>query len=302
VYRVIDPLVYAAFRLVWAAAALVPLRLLRGFLDGAAGLAAVVDRRHRDIVKGNLAVAFPDWPPERVRSTTKAAFANWGRIGAEVVHAERFMERYRNDSAYESVAATARELMAGGRGLVVLTAHTANFELFARILCRQTGIRLGVFHRAMSNALIDDFLTRERAKSGFINIGRGAAAREALEMLAEGAALAVPLDQNQKPGRGVFVDFFGEPAATTPLLARLAIAAGVPILPVFAVWDGDRIVPACGTPRLPEAHWPRLRGPARDAAVAEITQWATAEVERVVRAHPAQWNWAHRRWKTRPDK
>jgi KDO2-lipid IV(A) lauroyltransferase len=297
----IDRLVYAAFRLAWAAVALIPLRALRGLLDGAARSVAVLDRRHRDIVRGNLGIAFPDWPEERIRATTRAAFENWGRIAAELVHSERFFERYRGDPAYEGVAATARELMAGGRGLVVLTAHTANFELFARILCRQTGIRLGVFHRAMSNALIDDFLSRERAESGFINIGRGAAAREALEMLAEGSALVVPLDQNQKPGRGVFVDFFGEPAATTPLLARLAMAAGVPILPVFAVWEGDGIVPVCGEPRLPEPDWPRLRGSARDAEVLEITQWGSAEVERIVSAYPEQWNWAHRRWKTRPD-
>jgi KDO2-lipid IV(A) lauroyltransferase len=43
-----------------------------------------------------------------------------------------------------------------------------------------------------------------------------------------------------------------------------------------------------------------LRGAARERALHDLTARYTAEIERVVRAYPEQWNWAHRRWKTRP--
>jgi KDO2-lipid IV(A) lauroyltransferase len=301
VARVLDSLVYGAFRAVWAVAAFFPLPVLRGGLEGAARVASVVDRRHRKVIRGNLCIAFPDWPSARVHETMRAAFSCWGRIAAELMHADAIADRYRDDPAYREVETQARALLALGHGLVVLTAHTGNFELMARILGRNTGIRFGVFHRTMSNPFVDAFLVRERQKDGFLSFGRGSAARRALELLADGGALVVPLDQNQKPGRGVFVDFFGKPASTTPLLARLALAAGAPILPVFAVWQHGQIVPVLGEPTMPGPAWQGLRGKAREAQVLEITRRGTADVERVIRRYPKQWNWAHRRWKTQPE-
>ena len=35
--------------------------------------------------------------------------------------------------------------------------------------------------------------------------------------------------------------------------------------------------------------------------VEEMTATATAFIERQIRAHPEQWVWMHRRWRTRPD-
>ncbi|MFQ5352907.1 MAG: hypothetical protein ACE5D3_07525, partial [Candidatus Binatia bacterium] len=36
-------------------------------------------------------------------------------------------------------------------------------------------------------------------------------------------------------------------------------------------------------------------------AIASLTAAYCAEVERQIRRFPDQWNWAHRRWKTRPS-
>ena len=34
----------------------------------------------------------------------------------------------------------------------------------------------------------------------------------------------------------------------------------------------------------------------------DVTARYTREVEAVIRRYPAQWNWAHRRWKTKPER
>jgi KDO2-lipid IV(A) lauroyltransferase len=171
----------------------------------------------------------------------------------------------------------------------------------ARLWGRATGVEIAVFHRALRNRRIDDFVRRARAACSFRVLNRGVTVREALRILARGGVFVVPLDQNQLPGRGIFVDLFGRPACTSTLLARLALASGAPVLPVFAVWRGEDTVGEIGAPiETPSTDRKRNAGETA-ATIRALTECYTREIERVVCAHPSQWNWAHRRWKTRPD-
>jgi len=259
----------------------------------------LLDRRHRDVVASNLRTAFPEWPEEERARVERQAFANWGRIAAELVHFERVAARRgENDPTIRALTASSDPLLAHGRGLLVLTAHTGNFELLARLWGRATGVEIAVFHRAMRNRRIDGFVRKGRSACSFRVLDRGGTVREALRILERGGVFVVPLDQNQLPGRGIFVDLFGRPACTSTLLARLALVSGAPVLPVFAVWRGKDTVAEIGAPIETPG---RLHGGPKDVVVRALTECYTREIERLVRAYPSQWNWAHRRWKTRPD-
>jgi len=293
-----DAIVYSCFRVLWALLYAVPSRALRSGLEAVGRVAWLVDRRHRDIVADNLRTAFPDLPDAQRVAIERQAFANWGRIAAELVHFERVAAgRGRGDPTIVALAAAAEPLLARGRGLLVLTAHTGNFELLARLWGRATGVEIAVFHRALKNRRIDAFVRRARGACGFRVLDRGVTVREALRILQRGGVFVVPLDQNQLPGRGVFVDLFGRPACTSTLLARLALVSRAPVLPVFAVWRGADTVAEIGAP----IDVPVDPGRSKDALSYALTARYTREIERVVRAYPSQWNWAHRRWKTRPQ-
>jgi KDO2-lipid IV(A) lauroyltransferase len=115
----------------------------------------------------------------------------------------------------------------------------------------------------------------------------------ALALLRRGETLAIVVDQNMRPKRGIFVDFFDELACTTPAAAVLSLRSGAPLLAAFPVREPDG------------RHRVRLEGPFTtdlrgSAAVHALTQALTRAVERAVRAHPDHWFWVHRRWKTRP--
>ena len=296
-----DAVVYAAFRVAWAVLGAVPLPVLRAVLEAVGRTAWLVDRHHRDVVDENLRTAFPEWGATRRRVVERQAFANWGRIAAEIVHFEPLARDYNSRHALGSLEELADKLLARGRGLLVLTAHTGNFELLARLWGRATGREIAVFHRMLSNRRIDAFLKKERGACSFRVVGRGGAVREALRILQAGGVFVVPLDQNQLPGRGIFVDLFGRPACTSTLLARLALATGAPVLPVFAAWKGEQTLALVGHTIETPVEGKTLRGTARDAAIRKLTADYTAEIEKVVRSYPEQWNWAHRRWKTRPQ-
>jgi len=302
VRKLLEWIVYVGFRLAWSTLAVLPLARARAGLEGVAVLVERLDRRHRRVIDDNLGIAFPQWSRQRVAEVRRAAFANWGRIAAELTHESEFVERA-DALLLDEVKQVADELLGRGRGLLVLTAHLGNFELLARVWGRRTGGRLASFHRPLNNPLVDRYLLDGRAASGLRTLPRrrGIIVREALRVLARGEIFVVPLDQNQPHGRGVFVDMFGKPACTSTMLARLALAAQAPVLPVFAAWKGEGLVAVLGEVIEVPRGAASLRGQQRQALLLELTSRYTAAIEGAVRAFPQQWNWAHRRWKTRPE-
>jgi KDO2-lipid IV(A) lauroyltransferase len=95
----------------------------------------------------------------------------------------------------------------------------------------------------------------------------------------------------------VFVDFFGLPASTNAGLARIALRADAPIVPVFIVREGWRarhrvhVLPIMQVERTDDMQ----------ADVAHNTQRMSDVFEDMVRRYPEQWLWMHKRWKTRPQ-
>ncbi len=301
--KLFDYSVYLAFRALWALLSLASLDRTRAFLEGAAELVMRFDARHRQIVADNLALAFPEWGAERRDAVMRTTFRNWGRLVAELLHVEEVAQRA-DSRPWKELSALVQGHLAGGKGLLVLTAHLGNYEVMAR-LWGNTGGSVSVFHRTLENPYIDEFLLSRRRAMHVNSIGRGMVLREALRELNAGGVLAVLLDQNQRAGAGIFVETFGREASTSTLLARLSLASKAPVLPVFAVWRNGQTVPECGELIEPYACVEGSAGGAtvaltREERIAALTAKYTAEIEAAVRRHPEQWNWAHRRWKTRP--
>jgi KDO2-lipid IV(A) lauroyltransferase len=109
----------------------------------------------------------------------------------------------------------------------------------------------------------------------------------------KGTVLGLLSDQNGG-WDGIFVDFFGHQASSVKGPAYLAIRYGVPVVPMFALWDGDYYRMEI----LPEVEVVRTGD--EEADVHENTQRFQKVLEGMVRKYPDQWLWAHRRWKTRP--
>jgi KDO2-lipid IV(A) lauroyltransferase len=108
--------------------------------------------------------------------------------------------------------------------------------------------------------------------------------------------VAILIDQNVQEKDGIFVDFFGRPAATTTVAAALAVKTGCALLPAHTIIGPDGRYRAVYEPPL---EWT----PSGDtqADIARLTQELTRVIEGWIREHPDQWLWIHRRWKTQPS-
>jgi KDO2-lipid IV(A) lauroyltransferase len=258
-------------------------------------IAMEVDRFNRPIALKNLEIAFPELSTRDRLAILRGAYRNWGRMAAEWSHI-RTLDRsnIENFVTYEGKEHwDDAERSSNGRGIIVLTAHFGNWELL-NVAHSIYGYRIGIVNRVVRNPLLDKVVREARVAFGNTLIERKTGGMTAMRLLRKNWLVAITLDLDVR--KGVFVDFFGLPASTSDGVARLAIATGSPVLPVFMVRQGAtaknkiKILPAIEIQKTGN----------RDADVLENTQRFVRPIETMIRAHPDHWNWIHRRWKTRP--
>ena len=179
--------------------------------------------------------------------------------------------------------------IAGGRGVLVATAHLGNWELSAFAHAWMTG-PMNIVVRPLDNGRVDALVERRRAMSGNNIIAKREAARGILRALERGEAVGILIDQNTTPEEGVFIDFLGTKACAGTAFVKFAQHTGAAVVPGFALWEEKES-------RYVLRFYPEIE---MTGHVRDDTQRVHTMLESVIRQYPDQWLWIHRRWKTRP--
>ena len=174
-----------------------------------------------------------------------------------------------------------------GKGVLFATGHLGNWELSAYSHALLTE-PMKIVVRPLDNLQLDRFVAQQRALSGNGVIEKKDFARGLIRALKANEAVGILVDQNALDNEGIFIDFFGRPACTSPVFAKIAARSEATVLPGFAVWRDGKFVLKFYAPL-------DLTGD-----VAQDTQLIQSAVERAIREYPDQWLWIHRRWKTQP--
>jgi len=182
-----------------------------------------------------------------------------------------------------------------GAGVIACTAHFGNFEVLAAAHTLR-GVPITMISRRMAKSRANDAWRSLRHRSGVeeILVTKGATLSAAMRSVKAGRVLGYVIDQNQTD-HAVFPTFFGVPAATAPMPAVVSLRSGAAVVFVlsYPLGDGRHRVVIDGPIEVP-------RTGDRDRDVLAFMQDLNDRLEHWVRAHPEQWYWLHRRWKTRP--
>ena len=232
----------------------------------------------------NLAAAFPDMPvAERFRLASQVC-DNAGRSIAEMYAGKAFLDRLSDLTLTGEGVPALLHARDSGRPIVGVTAHFGNYNA-ARAAMVSHGLDLGALYKPMRNPLFNAHYEEAMAALGgqiFPRDRRGMGVM--LRHLRKGGMVAILFDLHV--GDGAPIKFFGRPARTTLAPAELANRHDALLLPVYAIRNPDGLT---FTVRVgPEA--PPGKPKAR-------MRWLTRDLEAVVRRHPEQWFWIHRRWK-----
>jgi len=249
----------------------------------------------RRAAQTNLQIAFPEWSDKKRDEVIRRMVRQVGWMAAEFSQLPKYSRKNIEDivviDGFENFDAAKR----AGKGVLFLTGHMSAWELssFAHALY---GYPLHFLVRPVSNRRIDALVNRYRCLSGNKPIDKNKSARAILKVLGEAGTVGILMDHNTSLDEGVFVNFFGIPASTSSGLARLALRTDAAVVPGFLLWDSARrkyrlrFEPAVELSRTED----------EETDVRENTQRFTRVIEEFVRAHPDQWLWVHKRWKTRP--
>lgn len=244
----------------------------------------------------NLSLAFPEkTEPERAR-LLKLCFENLGRQLGLFAHFSSASRETLLDITESEGLEHLEAAQAKGKGVILFTGHVGAWELSSFGLSLRDK-PLSFLVRRIDNPRVEQVVDRTRTRFGNRSVDKRAAARSMLKILHSGETLGLLVDLNTLETEGIFVDFFGLPASTTFMIAKLALRTEASVIPIFVPWNDQR-----GKYRihmLPPVCVKRTDDEARD--VHNLTAELTKILEEYIRRYPDQWLWIHKRWKTRPS-
>jgi len=234
------------------------------------------------------------------RATMRPAIAEAGRALLELPLlwmrpvAQPILPLVRWDGAERIVEAHAH-----GHGIVFLTPHLGSFEVTAQAYAERFAAEYGpitVLFRPARKPWLRPLVERSRLRPGLVGAPATlAGVRQMIRALRRGEVVGLLPDQVPPAGMGVWAPFFGRPAYTMTLAARLVQQTGaVPLL----IW-GERLARGAGYVVRVSAFDEALPAAAGDESTqAESAAVINRAMERLIRQCPGQYLWGYNRYKT----
>jgi KDO2-lipid IV(A) lauroyltransferase len=219
------------------------------------------------------------------------AFQNLGMMAVEFFRIPKMdVETFKKRVTIEGLEEALR-LLGKGKGALLLLSHFGNWEMMG-IMSKLIGNTIMVIAKPMKkNMRVDEYITKIRNAAGLEVVSSIKASRTVIKALSRNRVVGILIDQRAKRSEGIWADFFGKKAPTTPGLAVLAMKTGAPVVPVFMIRDGFGKHRLVIQEPLELVHTGDIK---KD--VEANTQLFNHTLESMIRQYPDQWFWVHRRW------
>ncbi|MGE5651064.1 lipid A biosynthesis acyltransferase [Noviherbaspirillum sp. UKPF54] len=266
-----------------------PLPLLGRLGEAIGSLLFIAVRSRRRITLTNLRLCLPHLPEDQRRMIAKRHFQAYARsILERAVLWWAPAERLKRLIVIEPELPL--DAMRTGP-TILLCPHFVSLDVAAVAITLETsGCTI---YAEQKNKVFDEALRKGRSRFHPVRLfSRPDGIKPIIRAMREGLPFFMLPDMDFGSKDAEFVPFFGIPAATLTATARLAAATGAKVIPVIATFLPEyrgwkvQFYPA----------WENYPGP----DMIEATRRMNAFIEERVREAPAEYFWAHKRFKTRP--
>jgi len=277
-------------------AGLLPLKVLHGLGDGLGGLIWIFSSSRRKYSIQAVGQRL-ELPRKQARTIARKSFLHSGRSFLEILYSEddyRFL--YKNISVPDMQIVNSMRHTA--RPIVFACAHFGAWELLSSVivLLMQEKTGKGVV-RLPKDKNLAEIMLHLRSKSRIKMVPHRHAAPEILRHLRGGGLAGFLADHNCSHSEALFLPFLGKKAAVNIGPALLAVRSEAIVWPVFLLrLPGQKYRLISARPQDTRT----LNGNRREK-IEKCAEYYTNAIAEMVKQHPEQWFWMHKRWKTRPE-
>ena len=255
------------------------------------GIYAALGKR-RGVAINNVRLAL-GVSPARANQISRRAVMNFGMTLTEFMHLRVATAAEVRAYSWIEGLEHVESARAAGKGAILLTGHLGNWEVMGARAAQE--FPLTVVARPTGNAGVQRHIDAVRAAGGLGVISKYDNGRASLRVLKNNETLGILPDQHAGKD-GELLPMFGQSTRVWGAIARLAMMSGARVVPAFGV----RKTPFLADGRIVAKVSPGWNVPKsgdRNAAVTQGARRTVDELEKIIRAHPDQWLWLHRRWR-----
>ena len=278
-----------------------PLPVLRALGAGLGYLLYVLMASRRHTVRVNVALCFPEWTALRREKNVRQVFVYfmqswldrlWLWHSPQATLNKRLRIIWLEGQAAQGITNSLK-------GSVIFAPHFVGLDAGWTALNTLMDQRFATIYSKQKNSSIEAWVRAGRERSSHAQkpllIEHLSSVRAAVQSLRRGEPLYLLPDMNYEPDDSFFLPFFGNTAATLPILPRYAKLGKARVVPVVTRMTKSgydiEIHPA----------WENYPSGDSELDLAADTRRMNAELENYIRTMPTQYYWVHRRFKDQPS-
>lgn len=252
-------------------------------------------RVRRKVIFGNLDIAFPEWSDEKKHQVGRESVYNMGRGFFEFFTVPHLNKKWLDQSVVFEGEENLKNALAKGKGILGLSLHLGNGDLASSAIVMK-GQPVTIITKVFKNPFFNDLWFSFRGAQGvrYIDAHGDKTSFDILKALKRQEAVIFVLDQFMGKPYGIATKFFGRKTGTAYGLSLFAMRTKAPVVPIYTYEGEDRKMHVVFEPEVPVQD---LVSEDKDASTLAMTQRFNDKIEEIVRKHPEQWMWVHRRWK-----
>jgi KDO2-lipid IV(A) lauroyltransferase len=249
----------------------------------------------KKIVLDNLKIAFPEWSEEQRMKVGRASVYNLGYNFGDFFFIPSMNSKWVQDHVVIEGWEHVEEARSRNKGMFLLSLHLGNGDVAANVISLR-GQEVYIITKTFKTEWFNDLWFSIRGKQGvkYIDAHGPSNAFDILKALKKNAAVTFVLDQYMGRPYGIATNFFGKRTGTAYGLALFAQKTKAPVLPTYTFEGADEKLHIVFQPAMDLQPFVVED---KDQTLTGLTQAFNDRLESIIRQHPEQWMWVHRRWK-----
>lgn len=246
-----------------------------------------IPKRRKQMAMRNIQLSLNTTPKE-TQMIAKASWTRFGKMIMDVLAIPVLQKEIKKRVRFIGIENMDKAL-ADGKGVVLATSHSGNWEMLGAVLAMCGYPLVGVAQK-QANLAMDRFINEYRTLSG-MHVTYKSGVREMIRLMGQGMIIGILMDQDAAED-GVILPFFNRDASCPQGTAFLARMKKAPIVPTFITEDKDGYYTiTCQMPIYVE------ETSDKNEDIRRTIQSLNTIIENHIRKYPKEWFWLHNRWK-----